>query len=198
MAASPFLLLARIGFRQWPSDLSLIRIMQLQSHSPVAVAVGILLRPDGRFLMNSRPAGKPCAGSWEFPGGKMEPGEGVADTLRRELREELAVEIGTMDDDCRQIQVVEHAYPHALVQLHACVVRRWHGEPRAVEGQQLSWQSIWDDTTSVSPVLPGTVPVIATLRSIRETLCVRRVPTPPSEFHERSSSAVGTADENRA
>ena len=95
MAASPFLLLARIGFRQWPSDLSLISIMQLQSHSPVAVAVGILLRPDGRFLMNSRPAGKPCAGSWEFPGGKMEPGEGVADTLRRELREELAVEIGT-------------------------------------------------------------------------------------------------------
>jgi len=172
----------------------------MNAHHPslVAVAVGILLRPDGRFLMNSRPAGKPCAGSWEFPGGKMEPGEDVADALRRELREELAVEIGTMDDDCRQIQVVEHPYPHAVVRLHVCVVSRWHREPRAVEGQQFSWQSIWDDTTSVSPVLPGTVPVIEALRSIRETLCVRRGPTPPSECHERSSSAVGAADENRA
>ena len=159
--------------------------MQLQSHSPVAVAVGILLRPDGRFLMNSRPAGKPCAGSWEFPGGKMEPGEGVADTLRRELREELAVEIGTMDDDCRQIQVVEHTYPHAFVRLHVCVVSRWHGEPRAVEGQQFSWQSIWDDTTSVSPVLPGTVPVIATLRSLRETLGVRPATTTLSVEDDR-------------
>ena len=153
-------------------------------HSPVAVAVGILLRPDGRFLMNSRPAGKPCAGSWEFPGGKMEPGEGVADALRRELREELAVEIGTADDDCRHMQVVEHTYPHALVRLHVCVVRRWHGEPRALEGQQFSWQSIWDDTTSVSPVLPATVPVIQSLRSIRETLCVRPATTTLSSKDE--------------
>jgi 8-oxo-dGTP diphosphatase len=172
--------------------------MNAHHQSPVAVAVGILLRPDGLFLLNTRPAGKPCAGSWEFPGGKLEPGEGVADALRRELREELAIEIGTADDDCRQIQVVEHAYDHALVRLHACVVSRWHGEPRAVEGQQFSWQSIWHDTTSVSPVLPGTVPVIDALRSIRETLCVRPGPTPPSELHEHSSSAVGTADENRA
>ena len=190
--------LARIGFSYWPGDPSPSRIMNAHHPSLVAVAVGILLRPDGRFLMNSRPAGKPCAGSWEFPGGKMEPGESVADAVRRELREELAVEIGTMDDDCRQIQVVEHTYPHALVRLHVCVVSRWHGEPRAVEGQQFSWQSIWDDTTSVSPVLPATVPVIETLRSLRETLRVRPAPTPPSEFHERSSSAVGKADENRA
>jgi 8-oxo-dGTP diphosphatase len=159
--------------RTAPAIPGVISIMKPYHHSPVAVAVGILLRPDGRFLLNTRPEGKPHAGSWEFPGGKMEPGEGVADALRRELREELAVEIGTMDDDCRQIPVVEHTYPDALVRLHVCVVSRWHGEPRAVEGQQFSWQSIWDDTTSVSPVLPGTVPVIETLRSIRETLCVR-------------------------
>jgi 8-oxo-dGTP diphosphatase len=166
--------------------------------SPIAVAVGILLRPDGRFLLNTRPAGKPCAGSWEFPGGKMEPSETVVDTLRRELREELAIEIGDADEDCRQLQVVEHTYPHADVRLHVCVVSRWRGEPIAIEGQEFSWQSIWGDTTSVSPVLPGTVPVIEALRSIRETLCVRRAPTPPSEFHERSSSAVGKADENPA
>ena len=115
----------------------------------------------------------------------MEPGEGVANAIRRELREELAVEIGTMDDDCRQIQVVEHTYPHALVRLHVCVVSRWHGEPRAVEGQQFSWQSIWDNTTSVSPVLPGTVPVIATLRSLRETLGVRPATTTLSVEDDR-------------
>ena len=184
--------------RNCSGDSTLGRIMNPHHHSAVAVAVGILLRPDGRFLLNTRPAGKPYAGSWEFPGGKMEPGEAVADTVRRELREELAVEIGTMDDDCRQIQVVEHTYPDAFVRLHVCVVSRWHGEPRAVEGQQFSWQSIWDDTTSVSPVLPATVPVIETLRSIRATLCVHRTATPPSECDERSSSAVGTADENRA
>ena len=138
--------------------------------SAVSVAIAILLRPDGRFLLNTRPAGKPFVGSWELPGGKMEPGEAVADTLRRELRQELGIEIGTADDDCRPIRIVEHAYPHGCVRLHACIVSRWHGEPRAVEGQQLSWQSIWDDETSVSPVLPATLPVIDTLRSIRETL----------------------------
>jgi 8-oxo-dGTP diphosphatase len=159
--------------------------MHSHDHSPVAVAVGILLRPDGRFLMNTRPAGKPCAGSWEFPGGKMEPGEGVADALRRELREELAIDIGEANDDCRQIQVVEHTYPHAVVRLYVCVVRRWHGEPLAIEGQAFSWQSIWADTTSVSPVLPATVPVIQSLRSIRETLCVRPATTTLSVEDDR-------------
>ena len=115
----------------------------------------------------------------------MEPGETVVDTLRRELREELAIEIGEANDDCREIQVVEHTYPHAVVRLHVCVVRRWHGEPRAVEGQQFSWQSIWDDTTSVSPVLPATVPVIEGLRSIRETLRVRPATTTLSVEDDR-------------
>jgi 8-oxo-dGTP diphosphatase len=159
--------------------------MKSVSHSPVAVVVGILLQPDGRFLLNTRPSGKSHAGAWELPGGKMEPGEGVADTLRRELREELAVEIGTAAADCRQIQVVEHAYPHALIRLHVCVVRCWDGEPRAVEGQRLSWQSIWDDATSVSPILPATIPVIAMLRSIRETLCVRPATAPQRREADR-------------
>ena len=114
----------------------------------------------------------------------MEPGETVVDTLRRELREELAIEIGDADDDCRQLQVVEHTYPHALVRLHVCVVSRWHGEPLAIEGQAFSWQSIWDDTTSVSPVLPATVPMIQSLRSIRETLCVRPAATLLRRAHD--------------
>ena len=151
--------------------------------TPVSVAVGILLRPDGRFLMNTRPAGKPCAGAWELPGGKMEPGEAVADTLRREFREELGVEIDAADD-CHPIRIVEHVYPHAHVRLHACVVSRWHGEPRPMEGQQVSWESIWDDQTGVTPVLPATLPVIDTLRSIRETLCIRPATTAPPRVED--------------
>jgi 8-oxo-dGTP diphosphatase len=142
-------------------------------HLPVEVAVGILLRPDGGFLLNSRPAGKPYAGYWEFPGGKIEPGEDATGALARELREELAIDIGTGPDDCRQITVVEHEYPHARVRLHACVVSRWLGEPRPAERQRLSWQSLWDNETTVSPVLPATLPLIDTLRSLRETLLAR-------------------------
>ncbi|WP_163367739.1 NUDIX domain-containing protein, partial [Klebsiella aerogenes] len=58
------------------------------------VAVGVLLRPDGQFLLTSRPAGKVYAGHWEFPGGKVEAGETVEQALARELREELGIEIG--------------------------------------------------------------------------------------------------------
>jgi 8-oxo-dGTP diphosphatase len=147
--------------------------MTTPSHPTVAVAVGILLGPDGRFLLNSRPAGKPHAGSWEFPGGKIESGESVIDALARELREELAIEIGTEADDCRQIAVVEHDYPHARVRLHPCIVTHWHGEPRPAEGQRISWQSLWDDETTVSPVLPATLPLIEDLRRLRETLRAR-------------------------
>ena len=118
------------------------------------VAVGVLLREsDGALLISSRPAGKPYAGYWEFPGGKLEAGESVEEALRRELIEELGVTIG----QAHAWKVTEHDYPHALVRLHWCKVTQWTGEFEMREGQQMAWQQLPLD---VHPVLPGSYPVL--------------------------------------
>ncbi len=126
----------------------------------VQVAVGVLLQPDGSFLLTSRPDGKVYAGNWEFPGGKLEQGESVEQALRRELREEIGVVIGTAQP--WRDTVVD--YPHALVQLHFCKVTEWTGELHMHEGQQFSWQQL---PVQVQPVLPGTVPVLEWLAAER-------------------------------
>lgn len=122
----------------------------------VDVAVGILLQSNGQFLMTTRPPGKVYAGYWEFPGGKIEPGESVEQALRRELQEEIGVTIGPAT--VWQTSLVD--YPHALVRLHFCKVFAWQGELQMHEGQQYAWQSL---PVSQSPVLPGTLPVLAWL-----------------------------------
>ena len=94
------------------------------------VAVGILFREDGAMLLSTRPPGKPYAGYWEFPGGKLEQGETVVQALRRELVEELGVTIG----DATVWKVTEHDYPHALVRLHWCKVFVWSGDFEMREG----------------------------------------------------------------
>jgi 8-oxo-dGTP diphosphatase len=76
----------------------------------VDVAVGVLIRPGGDFLLTSRPAGKVYAGYWEFPGGKLEPGETVEQALQRELQEELGIVIGHAKP--WKVEMVD--YPHAL------------------------------------------------------------------------------------
>lgn len=119
----------------------------------VEVAVGVLIRPDARFLLTSRPPGKVYAGYWEFPGGKLEPGESVADALRRELQEELGVEVSEVS--LWRSLVVD--YPHALVRLNFCKVHAWAGSLQMREGQGFSWQRLPVD---VAPVLPGTLPVL--------------------------------------
>jgi 8-oxo-dGTP diphosphatase len=98
-----------------------------------AVAVGVLTRADGQVLLADRPAGKPYAGYWEFPGGKIEAGETVAQALARELHEELGVTIGAV----HPWLVREFDYPHAYVRLHFCRVFDWRGAPAAREGQRL-------------------------------------------------------------
>jgi 8-oxo-dGTP diphosphatase len=90
----------------------------------VDVAVGVLIRPDGDFLLTSRPVGKVYAGYWEFPGGKFEPGESVQQALSRELFEELGLHLHQIEP-WRQ-ELVD--YPHALVRLHFCKVLAWSGE----------------------------------------------------------------------
>ncbi|HMN19874.1 MAG TPA: NUDIX domain-containing protein [Ottowia sp.] len=125
----------------------------------VDVAVGVLIRPDGRFLLTSRPAGKVYAGFWEFPGGKLEPGESVEQALARELEEELGLHLDTRAIRRWREQVVD--YPHALVRLHFCRVTAWRGVPRMREGQLAAWERL---PVQVAPILPGTVPVLEWLR----------------------------------
>ena len=118
----------------------------------VQVAVGVLMRGDA-FLLTSRPEGKVYAGYWEFPGGKLEVGETVEAALKRELHEELGIDI----DDCVPWRTERFDYPHALVQLNFCQVTRWRGDIEMREGQSAAWQTL---PVTVQPVLPGTVPVL--------------------------------------
>jgi len=117
------------------------------------VAVGVLVQPDGRFLLAQRPGGKPYEGYWEFPGGKLEPGETVEAALARELHEELGLDITA----CVRWHVLEHDYPHAYVRLHFCKVTAWRGDPVGREGQAFSWQTV---PVTVEPLLPATIPVV--------------------------------------
>ena len=119
----------------------------------VEVAVGVLIRADGAFLLTSRPTGKVYAGYWEFPGGKLEAGETVEQALRRELQEEIGITLGAVQP--WRIERVD--YPHALVKLNFCKVHSWRGELHMREGQQCAWQQL---PVTVHPVLPGTVPVL--------------------------------------
>ena len=130
--------------------------------APIDVAVGILVRDDGAFLLAQRPEGKPMAGWWEFPGGKLEAGESVFDALRREFREELSLEVRAA---CPWVQRVV-TYPHATVRLHFWRSigedRAWSGAPQSNEGQQFRWEFI--DRLTTDPWLKGALPVKRWLR----------------------------------
>jgi len=129
-------------------------VVQQEARRPVDVAVGVLVDRDGRFLLTSRPEGKVYAGYWEFPGGKLEPGESVDAALRRELHEELGITIGAAQP--WKTEIVDYA--HARVRLHFCKVYDWQGEFQMREAQAMAWQTL---PVQVAPVLPGTVPVLA-------------------------------------
>ena len=103
----------------------------------VLVAACALIDTDGRVLLTERPAGKPLAGLWEFPGGKVEPGERPEDTLIRELKEEL--DIVVREPCLAPLTFASHGYSdfHLLMPLYVC--RRWEGTVTAREGQRLAW-----------------------------------------------------------
>ena len=118
------------------------------------VAVGVLIRPsDSAFLLTSRPSGKPYAGYWEFPGGKLEEGETVFEALRRELHEELGIHV----DEATAWKQEMFDYPHALVRLHFCKVTQWTSDIEMREDQDYCWCQL---PVQVGPVLPGTLPVL--------------------------------------
>ena len=107
------------------------------AHKRVLVAACALVDADGRVLLAQRPEGKPMAGLWEFPGGKVEPGERPEDTLIRELREELGVD--TVSACLAPLSFASHSYDtfHLLMPLYVC--RRWQGTPSGRENQALKW-----------------------------------------------------------
>ena len=124
---------------------------------PVEVVAAVIQRPDGEFLLAQRPPGKVYAGYWEFPGGKVEPGEPAAAALVRELREELGIDV----QQAYPWIMREYVYPHAHVRLNFFRVTRWTSEPASREAQALSWQKLPD--ISVAPMLPANGPMLRAL-----------------------------------
>lgn len=117
----------------------------------------MLQRPDGSFLLAQRPPDKIWAGYWEFPGGKIEPGETPRHALKRELREELGIEVETAYPWITRV----FTYPHATVKLNFFRVMEWCGELHPHEGQQFSWQHATE--VSVDPILPANAPILRAL-----------------------------------
>jgi 8-oxo-dGTP diphosphatase len=102
------------------------------------VAAGVIQNDDGRVLIAQRPEGAHLAGGWEFPGGKVTAGETVLQALARELREEIGIEVLAAEPLVRY----RHAYPERSIVLDVWRIRKYAGEPRALEGQPLRWEAV--------------------------------------------------------
>jgi len=124
----------------------------------IRVVAAALLDAAGRVLIAERPVGKPLAGRWEFPGGKVAAGETREAALRRELREELGIE--TLDAKLLLEHI--HAYPEREVELAFHLVTAFRGEPQALDGQRLRWLPIGDLATA--DLLEADLPFIQTLQ----------------------------------
>ena len=128
----------------------------------VLVAACALIDADGRVLLAQRPAGKPMAGLWEFPGGKVEHGEPPEQSLIRELKEELGISVS---EDClAPLTFASHAYPdfHLLMPLYIC--RRWEGLAVAREGQTLAWVRV--KKLRDYPMPPADLPLLPHLEDL--------------------------------
>lgn len=132
-------------------------------------AVGVMQAADGSVLLGQRPAGKPWSGYWEFPGGKIEPGESPAHALVRELQEELGVTptqyypwlTRTYDYEAKYNVQGKLESPAKTVKLHFFIINKWVGEPVGLEQQDLSWQN--PHCVSVGPMLPANAPILTGL-----------------------------------
>jgi 8-oxo-dGTP diphosphatase len=123
----------------------------------IEVAAAVIQRADGAFLLAQRPAGKVYEGYWEFPGGKVEPGEPLSAALARELHEELGIDIQAAYPWLTRV----YSYPHGTVRLNFFRVTRWRGEPHPREDQAIAWQCAGGEL--LAPMLPANAPVLASL-----------------------------------
>ena len=141
----------------------------------IEVAAAVIQRPDGRFLLAQRPTGKVYAGYWEFPGGKIEPGEAAERALARELHEEIGIDVRAAYPWITR----EYIYPHGHVRLNFFRVLEWSGDPHPREEQAIAWQAMGGPM--VSPMLPANAPVLASLAL-------------PHEYAVTDATRLGTAE----
>jgi 8-oxo-dGTP diphosphatase len=128
----------------------------------ILVAAVALLNEEGKVLLAKRPPGRPLAGLWEFPGGKVDPGEDPETALIRELMEELGIEIARAD--LVPLTFASHAYPefHLLMPLYLC--KRWEGDIAAQENQELLW--VKPDELRLYDMPPADEPLKASLSNL--------------------------------
>lgn len=126
----------------------------------VHVLAGALFDAEQRVLIAQRPPGKHMAGGWEFPGGKLEPGETRLAALARELREELGVEVHAAEP----VISYEYQYPHRVVLLDLWRVTKFSGTPQSLEGQPLRWVKV-EELRAVG-LLEADWPMIDALRGV--------------------------------
>jgi mutator protein MutT len=162
----------------------------------IKVVAAAVIDAAGRVLIAERPAGKHLAGRWEFPGGKLEPGEERRAGLARELQEELGI---TITGAPRPLIRLRHSYPDKHVHLDIWVVRQYRGEAAGLEGQALRWVS--PEELETVELLPADGPIVAALR-LPETLTVTETrdyavgksPEPDAEGRLRGVFCQGLAD----
>jgi mutator protein MutT len=133
-------------------------LSRVDSRHTVHVVAAAVIDAADRVLIAQRPPGKHLAGGWEFPGGKLEPGEERRAGLARELYEELGIRIGSP----RPLIRIRHAYPSREILLDMWVVKSYSGEPRGLDGQALRWCT--QDELPAADLLPADKPIVGALR----------------------------------
>jgi len=131
----------------------------MEKNPTLLVVAAALVRADGHVLLQQRPAGKAMAGLWEFPGGKVEPGERSEAALARELAEELGIAVDERALAPAAFASAELGERHLLLLLYLC--RAWEGEPRALDAADLKW--VRPAEMRILPMPPADVPLVDAL-----------------------------------
>ncbi|MEW7983874.1 MAG: Nudix family hydrolase [gamma proteobacterium symbiont of Phacoides pectinatus] len=158
--------------------------MKGDAAQPVAVAVAVIQDARGRVLLSRRPEHAHQGGLWEFPGGKLEQGEGVDQALRREIKEELGLEVSAHSPLIRFV----HHYPDKRVLLDVRRVTRYSGLPRGLEGQPLAWVDL--EEIGRYPLPPADRPIVHALRLPRHCLITGADPSDSERFLDRLATAL--------